>query len=307
MKVLIVGKKQQMHWPENVNKYLSQFHTTRLFLYNTWHKLPSSIIGHKANAQRLKKQIEHFQPDLIFFISFDFVPMEYYKILDNFPNLKRAGWAADGFKENPKMDYLNFCFVFDSAFLPHFKNSRCKGIYMPLCADENMFQYHPYSAKKKPVFIGAANPERIDTLKALKTPILIYGSGWPKDQLKQHKVHNTKVSHRKISKLYEKYLPFNMTYSKNVKNGLNFRLFEIGTTGNVIITNDSKDLPNCYTKSQCLIYHTPEQLDTLLQNVLKDPSLYKKIAQRGYKNTIKNHTFSARLQQIFDILEQGLK
>ena len=98
----------------------------------------------------------------------------------------------------------------------------------------------------------------------------------------------------------------NMTYSKNVKTGWNCRLFEIGTTGNVIITNDRKDLPNCYNKSQCLVYHTPIQLDTHLQNVLETPSLYKKIAHNGYINTIKKHTFSARLHQMFDILEQEI-
>ena len=305
MKIIIVGKKQQMHWPENVFSCAKRYHNTKLFLYNEWHGISSSIIGHRRNAARLAKLIQHFKPDVILYISCEFIPIEYYQILDKFPQLKRVGWAADNFGyKTPKPRYLDLCCVFDTRCLNVLKHFKCEGAYMPLCADEHTFQYHPYTSKKKPVFVGAANPQRVATLKALKTPCVIWGNNWPVSELKQHEVHNKKVSHKIISSLYEQYLPFNMTYSSNVKNGLNFRIFEIGTTGNVIISNDSKDLPKCYNKSEVLSYHTAKQLDKILSSVIKHPEAYAAIAKKGYKKTMCKHTFDTRVQELFQLIQQ---
>ena len=119
-------------------------------------------------------------------------------------------------------------------------------------------------------------------------------------------MYNKKVSHKQENILYQKYLPFNMTYSKNVKNGLNFRIFEIGMTGNVIISNDSKDLSKCYTKDEVLSYHTPQELDRLLKDVIAHPKKYESVAMGGYKKTVAKHTFERRLEQMFEIVKQEL-
>ena len=307
MKILVVGKKQQMHWPENVAEALSKDNLVKLFLYNKWHGMSSSIVGHKHNAKCLAKQIKKFHPDVVFYVSFDFIPLPYYQILDRFPNVRRIGWAADNFGvKTTRPNFLDLCFVFDTYCLETLKGFTCRGFYMPLCADENTFNYAEYGAKAKPVFIGAANPERIETLAALKTPVVVYGNGWPVRQLKQHEVHNKKVSHKQENILYHKYLPFNMTYSKNVKNGLNFRIFEIGMTGNVIISNDSKDLKKCYTKDEVVSYQTPAELDRILKDVIAHPKKYQEVAMRGYKRTISEHTFERRLKQMFDIVKWEL-
>ncbi|MBP5344373.1 MAG: glycosyltransferase [Alphaproteobacteria bacterium] len=307
MKILIVGKKQQMHWPENVNKYLSKHADTKLFFYNKWHGLSASLLGHKRHAKCLSKTIQKFQPDIIFYVSFMFIPLEYYQILKDFPKLKRIGWAGDnfGFKD-PKPNFLDLCFVFDTYCFKMLKKKRCKGIYLPLCADEHIFQYAPFSIKTKPIFVGAANPERVALLAELKTPVVIYGNNWPVHQLKQHEVHNTKISHEQISKLYQKYLPFNITYSKNVKNGLNFRIFEIGTTGNPIIVNHSQDLSLCYDPDEVISYQNAKELDAIFEDILSNPEKYKIIAQKGYIKTMQCHTFEKRLEQMLKIIHQEL-
>ena len=305
MKILIVGKKQQMHWPENVCRYLSKHAQTKLFFYNKWHGLSASLIGHKNHAKQLAKIIKKFQPDIVFYVSFMFIPIEYYQILDHFPKLKRIGWAGDNFESrDSKLNFLDLCFVFDTYCLNKLKKKKCKGIYFPLCADEHIFQYAPFSKRTKPIFVGAANPKRVALLSALKTPVVIYGNNWPVNQLKQHEVHNTKISHTRISKMYQKYLPFNMTYSPNVKNGLNFRMFEIGTTGNPIIVDYSKDLALCYKADEVISYQTPKKLDAILQDILAYPDKYKSIAQKGYAKTMQCHTFEKRMEQLLTIIKK---
>ena len=74
MRVLVIGKKQSMHWPENVAKFLPTAHERGLFLYNelTIQSIMDKFLRRnrwKNRAQVLRKQILKFKPDLIFFVS----------------------------------------------------------------------------------------------------------------------------------------------------------------------------------------------------------------------------------------------
>jgi hypothetical protein len=92
MRIFIVGKKNIMQWPENVQAALSN-HETELFLYNKrtapniFHKIVHPKKRYAYVAKKLKKQIQKFSPDLIFFVSCFFIPQECFDILVAFPTI----------------------------------------------------------------------------------------------------------------------------------------------------------------------------------------------------------------------------
>ena len=263
MKILIIGKKQQMHWPENVAKVLSQKHDCRLFLYNkkTFFSFFRGLSKHKRfkyRAVELNKEIKQFSPDMIFFVSAFHIPAEFYEVAANFPGIKKIAWAGDAFSmaAADRANVLDYLFCSDSGYLKVARNFKCRSFYLPLCADETVFENHHLLHTEAPFFAGDANDIRENYLSAIHVPVNIWGSHWKKSKLRQHNVHNKSLSHRELSNFYNiSMAPINMTFSKNIIDGLNFRTFEIGMCGGLIIVNECKDLKNCYlVGKECVTY-----------------------------------------------------
>ena len=307
MRVLIIGKKQQMHWPENVAKFLPDDCERDLFLYNqkTFRSLWDKFCSHNRWAHRavaFRKRIESFKPDIILFVSAFFVPVEFYRVAAAFKNVLKVGWAGDAFGENvvDRADLLDILFCSDTGYLKVAEKFKCSSDYLPLCADENVFQNQNLAHTLPPFFAGNANPIRTDYLKAIQQRVNIYGSHWDKTELAQHNVHNIQLSHTQLSHCYNTSVaPINMTFSQNIINGLNFRIFEIGAAGGLIIVNEGNDLPMCYQVGvECVTYRTPEELNALIEDILKAPEKYQEIARQGYLRTLREHTYTKRLEQM---------
>ncbi len=316
MRVLVIGKKQQMHWPENVIKFLPDDCERRLFLYNhtSVTRLLCKICGkngwqHRAVA--LKKRIERFKPDLILFVSAFFIPVEFYRIAAEFKHILKVGWVGDAFAETgaEKANLLDILFCSDTGYLQVAEKFNCYSEYLPLCVDETLFKNQNLPHTLPPFFAGNANPLRTDYLKAIQHPVNIYGSHWDKKQLRQHNVHNMQLSHTQLSHCYNTSVaPINMTFSQNIINGLNFRIFEIGASGGLIIVNEGKDLPLCYqVGTECVTYRTPEELNALIEDILRTPDQYKEIAYKGYLRTLQEHTYTKRLEQMLKKIKEYQK
>jgi len=313
MKILVVGKKQIMHWPENVAHFLPKEYQVETFFYNRrnffsiFHKFFFKKKRYQKCAQRLKKQIQRFQPDLILYISSFFIPLECYKILKDFPKLPRVGWVSDAFgtDQKKKADYLDILFCSDTGYLKATKDFTCESLYLPLCADETVFVNRHLPRLCPPFFAGVANPIRNKYLKAVQSKCLIYGSRWPKKEMPQHEVHNYKLQHKKMQDFINKTVaPINLTFSPNIISGLNFRVFEIACCGGLILVNDMPDLHLCYqVGKEAVVYRTPEDLNSLVKDIAKNPQKYEAIAQAGYERTMREHTYSKRLEQMMKIIK----
>jgi len=313
MRILIIGKKQIMHWPESIQKFLPQ-HETKIFFYNK--RTPRSLFykffapkkRYQYVAQKLKRQIQTFRPDLLLYVSSFFIPQECYDILADFPDIPRVGWVSDAFFPNqkPKADYLDVLFCSDSGYLKATKEFKSRNLFLPLCADETVFKNSHLARTAPPFFAGVGNDKRNAYLAAIQDRCVIYGRRWPKDLLVQHEVHNHKLQHRKMQDFINRTIaPINMTFSPNIIDGLNFRIFEVAACGGLIIVNESKDLETCYDiGTEAVTYRTPEDLNRLIHDIVTNPEKYQKIAEAGYQRTMAEHTYQKRLEQMFNTLNK---
>ena len=314
MRIFIVGKDNIMQWPENVQASLSD-HKTELFLYNKrtvsdiFHKIVHRKKRYVYVAEQLKKRIQKFSPDLIFFVSCFFMPQECFDILDSFPNIPKIGWVGDAFGEEQhnKANKLSALFCSDTGYLETTKDWPCKSFFLPLCANETVFKNEHLSRKEPPFFVGVGNEKRIEFLSAIQDKIVIYGAGWPVDKLSQHEVHNKKISPQIVQGFINRTIaPINLTFSKNNINGMNFRTFEVSACGGLIMSNDCKDLERCYRiGEEAVVYKTPEDLNNLVHDIIQHPDKYQKIAEAGYQRTLKEHTYRKRMEQMLAILKEN--
>ncbi len=314
MKILVVGKNNLMLWPQSVHRnFLRMGHTPCLFLFNKktlgycFYRLFGKKYRLKWLTQQFEKQILTFKPDLILFVSTFFVPLSFFEVAASYPHIIKAGWSGDRFaaKEKKKANLLNFLFCSDSGYLKKAKKFSCQSYFLPLCADENVCKKIDVSKRLPPFFAGVANPQRNKYIMACRTRCLLYGKGWDKRKMPQHEIHNHKIP---LAKMYQfvsqTVAPINICFSPNIINGMNFRVFETGAMGQLILLNQTKDLSTCYRiGKEAVTYSTPESFNRLLTDIVKNPKKYEKIAKAGYQRTLKEHTYVKRLEQMLKKLE----
>lgn len=319
MKILIVGKNQIMKWPQSVYRALTALsYETELFLFNkkNFSYCAMRLLGKKKRraflAKKLEQKINSFQPDLIFFVSAFFIPIELFNVLKKYPHITKIGWSADRFEADkaPEANCLDYLFCSDYGFLDIAKNFTCKSIYLPLCSDP-IPSYDPNTEKTlPPLFAGVLNPTRTKYLSACTTRCVLYVKNCPKGQLTQHEVHHHTIPHSQMLDLISKSIcPINVGLSVNNITGLNFRVFEVSACGGLIMVNkECADISRCYeVGKEAVVYDTPEDLNKLVQDAVQNPKKYTDIARAGYERTIKEHTYAKRMEQILKIISDAKK
>ena len=306
-----------MRWPQNTHVALRQMgHQTELFLFNKLTPLYClSRLGGEAFRIRwltnvLKRKIARFKPDLILFVSAFFMPQAFFDLLDEFPWPIKAGWVGDRFAPPADVmaNHLDYLFCSDTGFLADTMGFKCKSFYLPLCACETLSAKQVKLKTLPPFFAAMANPLRTEYLKQCQTPCLIYGAGWDKKALLQHHIHNHKISLRKAADLMARSIaPINIGFSRNVVCGLNFRVFEAGCLGALIMVDaQSSDISKCYQVGrEAVTYDSPKTLNRLLQDVVSKPKKYQKIAEAGHERTLLNHTYCKRMGQMIDMINRS--
>ena len=312
-RVLVVGKDNVMKWGETAYKFLPVEHKS-LFVYNKSDLFSACIrlFGKKARnayaAYLLKRRIISFKPDIILFVGGFILPAELFEAAGNFPNIVKTTWVGDSWilkdktEISRKINCLDVLFLAGTDFFDEAKESGFKGkmLYAPLCANEEIFQKQNIPHDLPPFFVGVANEERHQLFEACETRCLIYGKGWDAERLKQHEVHNERLTMQEAQKfICRSVAPININITPNGKDGLNFRTFEISACGGLIITNPRKDLALNYDiGKEAVVYENPQDFNKLIKDISDFPEKYEQIARRGYERTMTEHTYVKRLRKM---------
>jgi spore maturation protein CgeB len=102
-------------------------------------------------------------------------------------------------------------------------------------------------------------------------------------------------------------LTFDETYNKNSRNlpgySINPRTYEISACGTLQITDYRHDLDQYFTPGQDIeTYNSAEELIQKMQHYLAHEEDRIRIAMRGLRRSISEHTFANRLSKLLDIV-----
>ena len=102
-------------------------------------------------------------------------------------------------------------------------------------------------------------------------------------------------------------ISFNAT-SRQMKNGVNQRVFDVPACRRVVVTDWTQQLEQVMEPGkEVLAYHNGNEIPELVNHALKDEAFRKKIAEDGYRRVIKEHTYVHRLNRLIDVMKKHYK
>lgn len=197
--------------------------------------------------------------------------------------------------------------------------------------------YQPVSKDKKidVSFVGTINQGRVKVVESLRKAginILVRGNGWPEGSVSQEEmlriISESKISlslnspafhfgFKPVLRLFfrrafmgEKGISFKFDghhFLRNLRAWLQKRArqikgrtFEIPACNTLAITQTADNLEDYYEPDkEILIYRDVPDLIEKIRYFLAHPEEREVIAERGYRRTLRDHTFERRINQIF--------
>lgn len=267
----------------------------------------------KVNQYILKKY-KTFKPDIVMVIKGNMLTkdiikkMKYSKIIlwvmDSIFRVKRA-------YENIKL--YDYRFMFEKTDVEELKKTGIDSYFLPLALDESV--YFPIKNQEKDIdiiFVGNLDTKRLFILENLikefpKLNIQIYGGYVGLIPSKRHYKYyfkgyrkyfkNRSITPIEVNKLYSRTkIAINIHHDQS-KYGCNPRFFEILGTKTFQLVDDNKFIDGHFS-DKVVIYESYEDIKNKIKNYIDNENLRASIAEKGYQEVIKNHTFTKRIKYI---------
>ena len=203
MKIFVIGKNNFLYWDQHVKEAFENLgHTVKHFQINN---RPASIqftrgilkgllgkkrgnrLSNNIHIKLLKKELEIFKPDLIFFTSAMFIPIEFYEAVNSLSfKPKIFAWEGDGGSNNERFNthvpYIDILFESDKSYVNDNKLGFKNILHLPLAANPNVYKDYGNIRENKSYFCGSWIVDRDETFSRLIDFDIVY-RGWNWDKL----------------------------------------------------------------------------------------------------------------------------
>ena len=269
----------------------------------------------KVNQFILKKY-KIFKPDIVMVIKGNMLTKDTIKKIKD---SKKILWVMDSvFRvkrtyENIKL--YNHKFMFEETDVEKLKNEGIESFFLPLALDDSV--YFPIKNQKKDIdllFVGNLNSKRQFLLENLikdfpKLNIQIYGGYVGLIPSKRHFKYyfegykkyfkNKSIAPSEVNKLYSRTkIALNIHHDQS-KYGCNQRFFEILGTKTFQLVDSNKFIDE-YFFDKVVSYKSYSDLKNKIEKYLSNDIAQSIIAEKGYNEVIKNHTFVQRIEYILN-------
>ncbi|MFH1308705.1 MAG: glycosyltransferase [Patescibacteria group bacterium] len=294
--------------------------------------------GKNEMNKMLLKVAQKENPDLCFFFLFeDQIKKETIREITSKNKMITFNWFADDqwrFKKFSKYwaPLFNWVSTTDESAIKKYQNISYKNVIKTQWAC-NHFLYEPNNDKKKYdiTFVGQVHGNREKIIKKIRkrnVDVECWGNGWNNGRVSQEKMieifcrskinlnfadSSVATNWKTIARLFASkknnkiklYKPKEWVYNLNSifsgrKKQIKGRNFEIPGGGSFLLTSQVGNLNDYYDIGKEIV--TFKNVDELVYKAnyfLKNEKEREKIAQAGYKRTLKDHTYEKRFIDIF--------
>lgn len=330
MKIFVIGKKNFLHWGNHVvdafnvlghevehfqiNDRPFGIQFTRGILKVLLGKKRGNKISNNMFISNLKNKLESFKPDFIFFTSACFIPVEFYKAVNELSfKPKIFAWEGDGGAndENSQklVPYIDILFETDITYVKENKHNFKEIKFLPFCANINLYKDLNNSRVNKSYFCGSWSIDRDEIFSKL-TDFKIAFRGWNWDKLSKKSfsfdIKLGTVTPKQQVEDYNNYIAaINKHQAINHVCALNMRTFEVPACKTLLINDYRNGIEELFDiNNEIVVYRNIDELKAILVNLQNNPESFSNIIENGYKRVLSEHTYIHRMQKVIDIFKE---
>ncbi len=317
MRIAVIGKKNHLFWDTHVKEAFEELGHEVLhfqinvrplalnFIRNIAKPFGKKGVSDVLHASVLKKELQRFRPHLAFFTSAFFIPRVYYEVVQEL-RIPIFAWDGDGGPcDERNIQYRPFVDVLFESELRYVKENRLgfkQMEYLPFAVNPKVFKPLGLPRSSTIFFAGAATPKRIELLKKIDYPMKIRGWGWQGLGKPGFDIRNEKLSIEQIIKEYnETLIALNIHQEVNHIDALNMRTFEVPACGTALLCDYRKELELHFELDEEIIVYDEKNVAEKIEK-LKDRAYVEKVAEKGLRRVLHNHTYAQRMQTVLDHL-----
>lgn len=254
-------------------------------------------------AALLARRIRRFAPDLLVATGAFDVPLSLLARMADVGVPKPFGWVGDAFGDEARARASYFAAIGYTDTLLAARHAEqgldCPALFLPHAAHVAAAEVEAEGARDpRLLFVGNPTPLRRQVVAAIARPIVLYGPGW--HGVARHEVHARRIAPEAVAALYRRHAAvLNMRHEINVLAGLNQRSFAPYLGGAAVVSDAQPDLDRCFRAGEdVLVWRDTDELNTLYERLLAEPSLAATVAARGRRRVLAEHSYAARLRTI---------
>lgn len=263
----------------------------------------------------VSEQVRRFQPDVIYLQDISLTTPELMEILR--ANSRLVAWqVASPVHDGTDLSGVDIIFSSFPHFVERFRQQGKTAWYQPLAFEPRILSRLQQRERRYLLtFIGGISPHHGKGLEALENiasgiPLDVWGYGatsLPPDSAVLQHHHGEAWGLEMFSRLAASRITLNrhIDVAENYAN--NMRLFEATGCGALLLTDYRDNLGELLEiGTEVVAYRTPEEAVLLARYYQQHPDEAAAIAKAGQERTLRDHTYTRRMQQTADILERHL-
>ncbi len=266
-------------------------------------------IGNYLLNQRLIRFVKKIKPEIVFVSKGETVLGGTVKEIRKISIT--INWYTDLFETIPRMINIfpeyDYVFTVDSSDVDNYKN-QMNVFYMPFASNVVIKKLNFNNRKYDVVFIGTWTKKREELLSRLEGLNLYIWGDKKWHETKLGKYYQKKwLSSADLLKIFSQAkIAINERQNKNKKYTMpNLRLFEASASGALVLTDYLKDLNSLFNiedSKEMIIYKDGSDLRKKVDYYLSNDNERINVAKKGYKRSIRDHSYDKRLKEIMKII-----
>ncbi|MDD2501775.1 MAG: glycosyltransferase [Geobacter sp.] len=272
-----------------------------------------------TDAEIVIEQIKRLRPDVIYLQDLSVATREFLEAIRPYGGLI-IGQIASPLPEQTCLEGFDSIISSFPHFVDRFRSAGITSYYQPLafepCVLSNIphlqFQHRPIECS----FVGGISTMHQKGYALLEylagqTPIQFWGYGaeyLPEDSGIRQKHHGEAWGKEMFYLLSSSKITVNrhIDVAENYAN--NMRLFEATGCGALLITDYKDNLNELFEiGKEVVAYRSPEECVALIHYYLEHPAEAEEIARAGQARTMRDHTYTKRMEQTAEIITRHLR
>lgn len=301
------------------NEFLNKNNYPKLLIPNKFFHLPfcgDFLKRHDYLRYIALAQIKKHKPDIVYCQDLWFFASKQLQEIKLCTKLL-VGQIASPLPSDVILKHFDLILTSFPHFVPKIRNKGVSCEYFRIGFETSMFKDLPFKDRDIPIsFIGGVTRHHKKSLELLefisnKIPIKIYGYG-------ANRLHNRSAIRKNHfgevygNEMYDVLRRSKITFNRHIDvaemNANNMRMFEATGMGSLLITDQKENLKDLFNENiEVISYNQKEDALEKIQYFLKNTQKASEIAKRGRQKTHNIHSYSNRMGELVQILDNYLK